>query len=340
MFWLSPHTHKLEIFFFQLKKKKSNFVALKSIPHFMTGTATVLSQNFDYYNYYVICNCVFDEPEAVIQNGYTYEENGVLYCMSATQKGGYRYSYCLNNPLMLKDPTGQLYTWYVDGDNNVLLNTKDGSNDIVRVANDKINDFKDYAQMYNSGMRDVFDSQGWNDHWKSEFGLASQQLSREQIGILGMLNSDWSRKNSVEFALKSSTGSELKFILSEVVSQWTNPMLVASGLSAGVLGWQAMANRGLPTQNHHFATNKNKAFTPRMEPIAKEFGLELNGAWNKQKMPHLGRHPNSYHEFVLREMQNAQSGANGSQAEFIRLFELYVKEPVIQNPGLLKKSGW
>jgi len=35
--------------------------------------------------------------------------------------------------------------------------------------------------------------------------------------------------------------------LSEVVSQWTNPMLVASGLSAGVLGWQAMGtNIGSP----------------------------------------------------------------------------------------------
>ncbi|MBP1617672.1 MAG: hypothetical protein H6Q14_1499 [Bacteroidetes bacterium] len=28
-----------------------------------------------------------------------------------------------------------------------------------------------------------------------------------------------------------------------------------------------------------------------MEGIAKQFGLDLNGAWNKAAMPHLGRHP-------------------------------------------------
>ena len=112
MYCLSPHTHKLEIFFFQLKKKKSNFVALKSIQHFMTGTATVLSQNFDYYTCYVMCNCVFEEPEPVIQNGYTYEENGVLYCTSATQKGVYCYTYARNNPLMYTDPEGEL-AWFI-----------------------------------------------------------------------------------------------------------------------------------------------------------------------------------------------------------------------------------
>jgi len=30
-----------------------------------------------------------------------------------------------------------------------------------------------------------------------------------------------------------------------------------------------------------------------MFQIAEEFGLSLNGAWNKQGFPHLGRHPNA-----------------------------------------------
>lgn len=96
----------------------------------------------------------------------------------------------------------------------------------------------------------------------------------------------------------------------------------------------------LPIQVHHFATNKSKTFTPQMEAIAKEFGLNLNGAWNKQALPHLGRHPNDYHKFVLQGMQKAKVEARGSQAEFIRLFEEYVKQPVIKNLELLRKSGW
>lgn len=96
----------------------------------------------------------------------------------------------------------------------------------------------------------------------------------------------------------------------------------------------------LPTQIHHFATNKSKTFTPRMAEIADEFGLSLDGGWNKQALPHLGRHPNKYHNFVLEGMRNAKAGAGGSQAEFLYLFDQYVKQPVIQNPGLLRKSGW
>lgn len=102
----------------------------------------------------------------------------------------------------------------------------------------------------------------------------------------------------------------------------------------------ANTSKKLPIQIHHFATNKNKTFTPKMAGIANEFGLGLNGAWNKQALPHLGRHPNAYHNFVLDGMQKASAGAGGSQSEFLNLFNQYVIQPVIQNPGLLRKSGW
>lgn len=46
-------------------------------------------------------------------------------------------------------------------------------------------------------------------------------------------------------------------------------------------------------------------------------------------MPHLGRHPNAYHQFVLENMQNAATQANGSKSEFLRLFEQNVKQPRI-----------
>ena len=73
----------------------------------MTETLTVHPQILNYYNYNVICNYCFEEPEPVIQNAYTYEENGVYYCASATQKGVYWYIYARNCPLMYTDPDGE-----------------------------------------------------------------------------------------------------------------------------------------------------------------------------------------------------------------------------------------
>lgn len=98
--------------------------------------------------------------------------------------------------------------------------------------------------------------------------------------------------------------------------------------------------RELPTQIHHFATNKNSVFTKQMSAIAEKYGLDLNGAWNKAAMPHLGRHPNDYHKFVLQGMEQAGREAGGNQAKFLQLFDQYVKQPVLQNPSLLRKSGW
>ncbi|WP_281925840.1 AHH domain-containing protein, partial [Flavobacterium collinsii] len=96
----------------------------------------------------------------------------------------------------------------------------------------------------------------------------------------------------------------------------------------------------LPTQIHHFATNKHSKYTKQMEEVLKKYKLKLSGSWNKAALPHLGRHPNAYHEFVLEGMQKASMQAGNDKAKFLKLFDEYVKQPVIENPNLLRKSGW
>jgi hypothetical protein len=119
----------------------------------------------------------------------------------------------------------------------------------------------------------------------------------------------------------------------------------AGSFSKGIAGlFGKEAARGgvskLPTQMHHLATNKHSVWTSKMGDIAKQYGLDLNGAWNKVAMPHLGRHPEAYHKFVFQNMQRAATEAGGNQAKFLQLFDQYVKQPVLQNPNLLRKSGW
>jgi hypothetical protein len=93
-------------------------------------------------------------------------------------------------------------------------------------------------------------------------------------------------------------------------------------------------------QIHHFATNKHSQFTVQMSEIASKYNLKLNGAWNKQILPHLGRHPHDYHKFVLDGMQRARILAGESTEEFLKFFDKLVKQPIINNPSKLRKSGW
>lgn len=54
-----------------------------------------------------------------------------------------------------------------------------------------------------------------------------------------------------------------------------------------------------PNQMHHYATNKNKSYTPQLEEIANRYNLDLDNAWNKDLLPHQGRHSNEYHQYIL-----------------------------------------
>ncbi len=95
-----------------------------------------------------------------------------------------------------------------------------------------------------------------------------------------------------------------------------------------------------PHQKHHYATDKNKKYTPRMKKIAEKYDLHLDDDWNKELLPHQGRHPNEYHEFVERQMNKAAKEAGDDVDKFKTLFDKYVKQPVRDNPDLLRKAGW
>jgi RHS repeat-associated protein len=97
------------------------------------------------------------------------------------------------------------------------------------------------------------------------------------------------------------------------------------------------------TQTHHLATNKhNSLYTPQMEEIAGKYGLDLGGEWNLVDLPsppHLGRHSNPYHEFVLDGMQRAADEAGDDVERFLELFDEYVRQPVVNNPDLVKLAN-
>ena len=95
-----------------------------------------------------------------------------------------------------------------------------------------------------------------------------------------------------------------------------------------------------PLQRHHFATDKNKEFTPQMEEIVKKYGLKLSDDWNTEVLPHQGRHPNAYHRWVLKQMRVIDAMPGMNRDLFVSKFRQFVIEPVIDNPQMLYKDYW
>ncbi|WP_202021063.1 AHH domain-containing protein, partial [Roseburia intestinalis] len=98
-------------------------------------------------------------------------------------------------------------------------------------------------------------------------------------------------------------------------------------------------NSTKPNQIHHYATNKSKTYTHQMEEIAKKYGLDLNGKWNKDLLLHQGRHPNEYHEYVLNSMKQFDEVAQGNVDIFLQLYEK-MKAYIKANPDMLYKAYW
>ena len=80
-------------------------------------------------------------------------------------------------------------------------------------------------------------------------------------------------------------------------------------------------------------------YTSQFEDIVSNYGLKLDDAWNKEYLPHQGRHPNAYHDFVLGNMKNFDSIANGDRDVFLGLFD-QLKADIKANPEWLYKAYW
>ena len=78
---------------------------------------------------------------------------------------------------------------------------------------------------------------------------------------------------------------------------------------------------GKPLQKHHYATNRSKKYTPQIEAITKKYELDLDDVWNIELLPHQGRHPDAYHEYVLSNIRTFDKIAKGDKRKFLRLFE-------------------
>ncbi|WP_207644112.1 AHH domain-containing protein, partial [Acetivibrio ethanolgignens] len=139
----------------------------------------------------------------------------------------------------------------------------------------------------------------------------------------------------------------LKKKFGKEVLEETTEEAVETGIKSGrKIGIKSGSKAGIksgtttkPNQVHHYATNKSKTYTPQLEEIANRYGLDLDDAWNKDLLPHQGRHPNAYHEYVLDSMKQFDNIAQGDKDIFLKLFD-NLKNNVKSNPDMLYKDYW
>jgi len=92
-------------------------------------------------------------------------------------------------------------------------------------------------------------------------------------------------------------------------------------------------------QEHHYLTNKNQEYTPKMKEITDKYNLDLDGSWNKELLTHGGRHAKAYHEYMLEGIKNIDKVAQGNVDVFLKQFEI-LKSTVRANPGMMYKAFW
>ena len=224
------------------------------------------------------------------------------------------YNYCSNIPNLLVDPTGSYLTHYVDENYNVLLQTDDGSDDVVMVPDFRM-DF--FMSVLNASRWDEWrlNSLGWNQYWKDEFGLAARQLTDSELTLADMFHSTWARNNAIAYFLKPNIGNALKLGISESLSQWTDPELVVAGLSAGIMGLQMGLN--------------NLAESPSVKPYTKS-NLQLG-----QQMHRLYKLDEAKTGIGVKEYNKIK----GIRPDFVDFNTQTIYELKPNNPRAIKQ-GW
>ena len=141
------------------------------------------------------------------------------------------FQFAHNNPVIYSDPTGligeSLTTKYVDKKGNVLLNTDDGSDDVVVVPDKELKNFKEIVK---NTPKEMSDGVEWNEWFKTTY--LGFKTTDEYHQYLDGFTTQWSRQNAINYIQNPTFANAAKMFFSEALSQWTDPQRLIGAASA------------------------------------------------------------------------------------------------------------
>ena len=239
------------------------------------------------------------------------------------------YTYCQNNPILYHDPTGHGTKENSPYSRNEQRYIDAGADpDTARLAAQCYPDAKSKQDLYNK-----YKKQGYSAQDAKK--LANREIIHGEEATKKYIKDNNVKKSGPDYTATSPRDN--------VNTDWRTQERVNAQRNAGAGKGNESGNKSgsvtKPNQVHHYATNKSKTYTPQLEEIANRYELDLDDAWNKDLLPHQGRHPNAYHEYVLDSMKQFDNIAQGDKDIFLKLFD-NLKNNVKSKPDMLYKDYW
>ena len=110
-------------------------------------------------------------------------------------------------------------TRYIDEEGNLIVDTDDGSVDIITVPNNMLENFIENVFWTRERQRN---SEGWNGYWKTE--ILGFESTGEMEKLLGNTAFQKSRQKLIEYLQEKSYGNWVNFLIAEVLGQNINPL--------------------------------------------------------------------------------------------------------------------
>ncbi|KAA0565741.1 hypothetical protein F0342_03345 [Bacillus sp. CH30_1T] len=240
------------------------------------------------------------------------------------------YTYTSNNPINYVDPTGH---YHVDPDGNKIL--PNGAYIPNRSQPTASKPSTSHISTPSGSSKSKPSAKKPKVQANKVSGKAVKKIVQRGLGLVGFVPGLGAVADGVNALIYAVDGDYTNAGLSLLAAVPIYGDGAKLGLKAGGMIGRAVK----PLQKHHYATNKSKKYTPQMENITKKYGIDLDDDWNKELLPHQGRHPNAYHDYVLDNMKAFDDFAKGDKNKFLNAFE-GLKQEVRNNPDMLYKEYW